>query len=815
MSAPVPARTFVAWLRARTDEELTRLLRVRPDLALPVPHDFAALASRAHVRSSLVRTFDGLDAFALATLDAVAVAPPKTSTAQLAAMMDDPPAAALKSALTTLTDRALVWEQARGAGLLIAPGVLDALGPYPSGLGRPADELFVMVPEFALSSVLHAAALPFFPQPEAGEALAEKLADPAWLAARIATLEPATRVILERLADGPPVGRLAGAYPAARRAGAQPNDEPLSPAHELVQLALLVPIDSSTVELPREVGRFIRAQAPRSSVGVLAPDIPVGPPGARIDSLATTEVGDWLRLVEALCTELSLRPAVPLRSGGIGVRDVRRLVKVLGVPDPIAILGLEVAQSAGLIGSTDTVDPLWLPTVEFDRWRLRETSQRWVHLAATWLSMTRHPVLVGQRDEQDRPVNALSGGADRSGAPVIRRQALGLLAALPVDCAVPDTEAVLDRLAWMSPRRAAGQRVVAAAALAESAVIGMTAAGSLTSFGRSVLADALDTAAAELFAALPTPVDHFLLQPDLTAVVPGPPSFDLAAGLRDLADLESTGGASVYRISDQSIRRALDAGRTGAELSAFFARHSRTPVPQSLTYLIDDISRRHGVLRAGVATTYLRCDDEALLTRAMSDRSVAALALRRLAPTVVISDLQISRVLEVLRDAGYTPMGESADGVLVLAEPSPVRAKGVPPRSTSAHSSRLVSEDNLRTVIERIRVGDKTTRSTGTVTVSQAVPGVTSASTLGVLREAIRASATIWVGYVDASGLSREMLLEPISLGGGFLRGHDPQTRQMQAVPLHRLTAVSITDAIDPSPTSEADAPARLGNRSS
>ncbi|MEU8516335.1 helicase-associated domain-containing protein, partial [Kitasatospora sp. NPDC048722] len=30
-------------------------------------------------------------------------------------------------------------------------------------------------------------------------------------------------------------------------------------------------------------------------------------------------------------------------------------------------------------------------------------------------------------------------------------------------------------------------------------------------------------------------------------------------------------------------------------------QHSRTPVPQPLTYLIDDVARRHGVLRVGAA----------------------------------------------------------------------------------------------------------------------------------------------------------------------------------------------------------------------
>ena len=99
-----------------------------------------------------------------------------------------------------------------------------------------------------------------------------------------------------------------------------------------------------------------------------------------------------------------------------------------------------------------------------------------------------------------------------------------------------------------------------------------------------------------------------------------------------LADVESTGGASVYRITERSVRRALDAGPQRHELAAFVARHSRTPVPQALSYLIDDAARRHGVLRAGTASAYLRCDDEALLARVLADRNADALGLRLIAP---------------------------------------------------------------------------------------------------------------------------------------------------------------------------------------
>ena len=97
-----------------------------------------------------------------------------------------------------------------------------------------------------------------------------------------------------------------------------------------------------------------------------------------------------------------------------------------------------------------------------------------------------------------------------------------------------------------------------------------------------------------------------------------------------------------------SVRRALDSGRTGTDLAAMFAQRSRTPVPQALSYLIDDLARRHGMLRSGTAASYLRCEDEALLARVVADRAVASLQLRKIAPTVVVSTTPVARVLDVL-----------------------------------------------------------------------------------------------------------------------------------------------------------------------
>ena len=71
-----------------------------------------------------------------------------------------------------------------------------------------------------------------------------------------------------------------------------------------------------------------------------------------------------------------------------------------------------------------------------------------------------------------------------------------------------------------------------------------------------------------------------------------------------------------------------------AEINAFLASASRTPVPQPLAYLVDDVSRKFGTIRAGAAESFLRSDDESALTELVHHPKASTLRLRRIAPTV-------------------------------------------------------------------------------------------------------------------------------------------------------------------------------------
>ena len=779
--------TLTDWLRAREDAELAELLRRRPDLALPAPADLPTLASRLSVRTSVQRAVDALDEFSLRVLEALTLTATSGGRVRLDAaegLLGELPAGEFARAIDDLSELALIWGSP--AAHLVA-GVTDSVGAHPAGLGRPAEVLLRAVPDVQLAPVLRELGLPPAGQPRAGMAIAAVLADAARVRELIDACDDEERDVLRRLAEGPPVGSVR----AAPRAGGATPPAP----HRLMERGLLVPVNPQTVELPREVGIALR-ETPLGVLRTEPPPIAVRERApAELDRAGGTAVLEALRLVEALAENWAAQPPAQLRAGGVGVRDLRRTAKELGAGEDVVALIAETASAAGLINTTHELESAYLPTPEYDSWLRRPPATRWAELASAWLAMTRQPSMVSQRGERDRIVAVLGPDAERGTVPALRSRLLTTLAALPPGAAPLERDAVLDALGWHAPRRAGAQHRLAAAILAEADTLGLTAAGGLTGYTRTLLDGSRTVAEQVLADALPEPVEHFLLQPDLTLVVPGPPTPELARDLSLLADLESSGGASVYRVSEATVRRALDAGRSAAELHHFVTERSRTPVPQALGYLIDDVGRRHGALRAGVAGAYLRCDDESLLARVLADRDVATLGLRRLAPTVAVSNAPVARLLEVLRESGYAPAAEAPDGAVIALGTDSARAPSRPPARPTHTRRALTGAPQLADLVRRIRAGDSlTTLSRRVQPITQQIPGVTSAATMGTLRDAIRAGRQVLINCAEPDGTASRHTIVPISMAGGFVRGHEPASQRLQSFPLHRLIAVSVLD---------------------
>jgi hypothetical protein len=283
---------------------------------------------------------------------------------------------------------------------------------------------------------------------------------------------------------------------------------------------------------------------------------------------------------------------------------------------------------------------------------------------------------------------------------------------------------------------------------------------------------------------LPKPIDHFLLQADLTVVVPGPLERDLGEQLASVATVESAGAAMVYRISESSIRRALDTGRTAGELHALFGRHSKTPVPQGLTYLIDDVARRHGQLRVGMAASFVRCEDPALLAQAVGAPAAEPLEMRLLAPTVAVSQAPISEVLAALRTAGFAPAAEDSTGAIV-----DIRARGARvPAPAYRRAPRAPTPAPGQTLSAIVAVLRKVAAT------PFANMRIDPAVAMSQLQEAARVQSSVVIGYVDPAGVATQRVVAPVSVRGGQLTAYDPATGRVRDFAIHRVTSVMSAD---------------------
>ena len=710
--------SFADALRARSDQEILRLFAARPDLLSPVPSDLSALAARASSMTSIMRARDALNKFEFDVLTAAATLADPFTQLELLRITDK----SAKAVLATLEERALVY--ADGEKFRLPSNVRALIGENPAGLGPHSVQkinfdLLESAPQGALD-------------------------------------------VLNKMVWGPPRGQVAD----VKRANPTIT--------WLLENKFLIAFDSQTLLLPREVAMHLRGGKVFKELQQSAPSVSgVARKQKAVDLAAIANISTFIRWSEELTHHWSDEPPTALRSGGLGVRDLKRTAEHLGVDETCAAFVAEVLFLGGLL-VIDTDDQI-LPTSAFDLWLTKSSEDRWQSLVTLWLETSRVAGLVGKGDSKS--VAALGPELDRAGISGLKRALLALLTTIPeID---PALTSLQERMKFEMPTRTNNEYITWI--LREAEWLGITGQGALSTFGRALITGG----ELGIERALPEPVDHILIQADNSAIAPGPLTLEIANEMGTLADIESRGGATVYRFTESSIRRALDHGKTGESIREFLKKTSKTPVPQPLEYLISDVAKRHGRLRVGHANSYIRCEDEGLILQITHDKNLEDLRLRKIAPQVLIADVEISELVVRLRDAHYLPAMENGTGILISA-PAIRRAKSRPRPPRIITENTAPTEKIILAAVRALRAGEKATSHK-----PREVPRTTANETLDMLNQFIEEQASITIGYADSNGGVSNRLVDPLSISLGTLVARDHATGEIAQFRIPRITGVS------------------------
>lgn len=659
---------LLGWLRTLEEDRLARVLKNRPDaIAAPWPRRLDTLAQRLGNGFAVIEAMRNLPLPCLELAQACLVVPGPATTQRMAAFLgarEDEVAPWLER----LYDHALAWPGDDG-GIHLAEAV-SRWWAAPLGLGEPLEHYLNSwtISNDTLRSLSRNLGLP----PHGNKRrtivrVTEVLSDTERLGALLRNAPHGTRRLLEEFAWDGPVRDVDGG-----RFVIIGTSEKWAADHGLIYRP-----SWHVAEMPREVALCLRGPDYHPPFTPEAPEVatlPVDP--EEVDHLMTLSAPHVVERCAALLDNTAKAPLPLLKTGGVGVREVRRVAKETGCDEDETRLLLEICAVARLL-AWDEKSGGMVPTDRFDRWRLDEGSARLRVLLSAWWRMERSSL----RKIDGKYLTVL--GDDQSGAAIarIRRAVVTTLAHLPSGTAFADRGSLVRNVHWHSPLLDQALLTDCAwAVLDEARLLGLLANDALTDLGRALAG--LTAGAGDENDDMVPMVEHdpilveastralasvrrsALFGPDLTAVVTGPPSTELAALLDRVAERESRGAASVWRFTTESVRGALDHGYDADELLEELAGVGT--IPQPLEYLVHDVARRHGEVTVTTVGCIVQASDPALLAEIAAHRRLTRLGLRLLAPTVLVSSTPADKTLTALRENGYAPVPIADTGEIAI-----------------------------------------------------------------------------------------------------------------------------------------------------
>jgi XPB/Ssl2-like helicase family protein/WYL domain-containing protein len=775
--------TLTSWLASLDPERLAEIILRRPEIgAPPAPTNLADLAERLSARLTVARTFRQLCAPAIQLIEAAqslltddgAGVPLKELAALLGRTPDDDDLAAT---LAVLAQRALAWPDGDCIHLI---GPLRNGFEKPLGLGEPLTHLLSIRPADEVRLIGHRLGRPARRRKDQIVAdLAAWFADRQHVLDLYAAAPPATRMVLDAIAS-------------AQNPQLFMQTRPMPPQVQwAADRGLLVSLDLAFAEMPREVAIALRGpdwQAP------FTPEPPR--PALRvveIGAVAREAAAAAAIALDQIGALLNAAPIALRKSGGVGLRELRRLASASGADEVATRLWVELAARAGLLAVADGEA---LPTPEYDEWLTAQPEDRLALLLHAWWELAAAPTLQQRRDAAiPAPLTRDPYGTlARDLRPVLLRCIADLAGAV-----ADDGHGVAALVAWYAPlaARSPDDSPVVGSILHDARLLGVLARGALSPLGRALLAGDVAAAAAEL---LVPDTEQAVFQADLTAVAAGVPAAALADLLDGCADREARGAASVWRFSAQSVRRALDTGASPEEL--LDRLHEVGRLPQALEYLIGDVARRHGLLRVRAVGCVLRSTDEALLAEIAADRRLGRLGMTQLAPTILASPLAAGETLSALRAAGYAPAGEDASGAALVELAPRRRAQPMPAARRIQHDPPSPPPADPLTLANALLAAPVPSSQRGQYplpipraegpqeTIVRAAPHL-SPTEVELLAYALDRQVPVHIEYINAGGRPSNRVVEPVELEGYLLRAWCHLRDDERVFALARVAAVS------------------------
>jgi hypothetical protein len=489
------------------------------------------------------------------------------------------------------------------------------------------------------------------------------------------------------------------------------------------------------------------------TLDTLIADMPeeLGAPGIvnqdATDSLAAEHAFGTSMAVIEMIAALAHDPARELSRGGLGLPDIKRLAASASIPTEHVIPLLQIGRASGLLALDNG---RWTPTSDAATWSLEPLAKRWARLADGWLGLVPNDIRYVLSDR----THSVWG------------------------------EHFEPFMKWLFPAADAAFRARIEAHILRGELLGVTANNAPSTAGSALVARGAKAAETAMTSLFPPEVGQVYLQHDLSIVSPGPLSPAVDARLRAMTTVESRALASTFRVSAESITRALARGDSEESILEFLKSISLTGLPQPLRYLVAETATRYGMLRVGKVTegatvgsvSYVRTEDEQLLATVLVDRRLSPLGLKLADDGSATSRFDRDVVFLALLDAKYPAAAENAAHEIEIVDVRP-RA-----RDTGGSGPAPV-KDPATSIIAKLRLSSTATE--------------VESSTAWLERQlevAIKSKLSVTVTVTMPDGSLQDFLLEPTGLSSGRLRARDRKADIERTLPISRITVVEEHD---------------------